>query len=56
MKKIIINFFVILTLFSFTNSYSKEFCNPEDLSFKLLKIRVDDESNKGNVLFILIKV
>ena len=47
-----INFFVILTLFSFTNLQSKEICNPDDLSFNIAEnSRSEDENNgeKGNV-------
>lgn len=53
MKKLLINFFVILTLFSFTNSYSKEFCNPDDLSFNIAEnSSPEDESNKKGNVFV----
>ena len=52
MKKIIVNIFIILTLFSFTNLQSKEFCNPEGISVEISKqSKVDDNNgDKGRVL------
>lgn len=51
MKKIIVNFFIILTLFSFTDSHSREFCNPDGLSVNISKnLDIEgDSGDKGNV-------
>ena len=51
MKKIIVNIFIILILFSFTNLQSKEFCNPEGLSVNIPETSSSEDANgdKGNV-------
>ena len=51
MKKIIVNIFIILILFSFTNLQSKESCNPEGLSVNIPETSNTDDSNgdKGKV-------
>ena len=51
MKKIIVNIFIILILFSFTNLQSKEFCNPEGLSVNIPETSSAEDASvdKGNV-------